>query len=129
MKIKNQSGQFMDRIAGSVLSSKSLTAQVADIADKAFTTSGPGLYIIAYYLLTTTAAVGAGGVTLNIKFTDNSSARTISSSAVILTALTGFTQGSIICRLSSGSITYGVTHTGIYSTSAYAIYLSVERLV
>ena len=86
---------------------------------------------MSYYLYDTTAAATAGMVTLNIKFNDGTTARTISSSAVVLTsttAATSFTQGTIAIRLGSGNITYGVTHTGIFSTAAYAVYLTAERL-
>ena len=109
-----------------------LTAQVADIADTNFTNAGTaGTYRVSYYLDDTTAAATAGMVTLNIKFNDGTTARTISSSAVVLTsttAATSFTQGTIVIRLGSGNITYGTTHTGIFSTAAYAVYLTAERL-
>jgi len=109
-----------------------LTAQVADIADTNFTNAGTaGTYRVSYYLYDTTAAATAGMVTLNIKFNDGTTARTISSSAVVLTsttAATSFTQGTIVIRLGSGNITYGTTHTGIFSTAAYAVYLTAERL-
>lgn len=108
---------------------KTLTAQVADIADTAFTNaSTAGLYRVAYYLVTTTADVTAGTVQVNIKFTDDAAARTVSSTAVILTATTGFTQGYVFARVNSGSLTYGVTHTGIFGTSQYALYATCERL-
>lgn len=111
-----------------VLQSVSLTGQVADIADTAFTVNTPGLYRISYYLLDTTADITAGAVTLNIKYTDSVTSRTLSSSPVILTATTGFTQGNFVVSLDSGDITYGVTSTGIYGTSVYAVYLIQEKL-
>lgn len=107
----------------------SLTAQVADIADTAFAGNTAGVYRLSYYILDTTADALAGAVTLNIKFTDNGAARTISTSPVVLSALTGFAQGDIVVRLASGNITYGVTHTGIFGTADYALYLTLERII
>lgn len=113
----------------STLTAVSATAQIADITDTALGTTGNGLYRVSYYLLDTTADLTAGAVTLNIKFTDNAAARTISSAPVALTTLAGFTQGVVIARLNSGSLTYGVTHTGIFGSATYALYLSLERLI
>ncbi len=107
----------------------SLTGKVADIADTAFSGTTAGLYRLGFYLLDTVADATAGTVSLNIKFTDNAAARTISSAPVILTATTGFGQGDIIIRLASGTITYGVTHTGIFGTATYACYLTLERII
>lgn len=115
-------------LAGLLSSSIALTAQVLDITDTAFTVNTAGLYRISYYMLDTTADALAGAVTLNIKFTDNAAARTISSSPVVLTATTGFTQGEIIVRLASGNVTYGVTHTGIFGNAVYALYVTQEKL-
>jgi hypothetical protein len=36
---------------------------------------------------------------------------------------TGRSTGRALVRVSSGDITYAVTVTGIYSTSAYAVYV------
>lgn len=108
---------------------EALTTKATDIADTALTTTGAGLYRVSYYLLDTTADLTAGAVTLNIKFTDAATARTLSSAPVVLTATTGFAQGQMVVQLASGGITYGVTHTGIFGTAVYALYLSLERLV
>lgn len=110
-------------------SSISLVNQTADIADTAFSVNTAGLYRIEFYLLDTTADITAGAVTLNIKYTDNAAARTISSSPVVLSALTGFAQGEVVIRLASGTCTYGVTHTGAFGTSVYALYLTQEKLI
>lgn len=103
-------------------------AQGADIADTALSVSAPGLFRISYYMLDTTADLTAGAVTLNIKFTDDVAARSVNSSPVVLTATSGFTQGTIIANLQSGSLTYGVTHTGIFGSATYALYLTCEEL-
>jgi hypothetical protein len=107
----------------------SLTGQTADSADTALTINGTGLYSVTYYLLTTTADAAAGTVKLAIKYTDDSGAKEIDSNAVILTATTGFDAGGpITVRTNSGTVTYGTTHTGIYGTSAYALYIAIEKL-
>jgi hypothetical protein len=112
-----------------ILSQVTLINQIADIVDTAFSVNTVGLYRIEYYLLDTTSDVTAGTVTLNIKYTDDAVARTISSTPIVLSATTGFTQGTIVVRLNSGNVTYGITHTGIYGASKYAIYLTQERLI
>lgn len=112
-----------------IIAAISLTGQTADITDTNFTNANvAGLYRVSYELLDTTADLTAGAVTLNIKYTDNAAARTVSSTPVVLTATTAFAQGVIFVRLNSGNITYGVTHTGIYGTSQYAVYIICERL-
>lgn len=112
-----------------LVDTKSLTTQSADIADTNFTNAGTaGLYRVSYYVVDTAADLTAGAVQLNIKFNDGAASQTISSSTVVLTTLGAFTQGVMYVRLGSGSITYGVTHTGIFGTATYALYASVERL-
>lgn len=108
-----------------------LTAQVADIADTAFANSGTaGLYRVEVYVGTTTAAALAGAVTVNIKFNDGTAAQTVTVGPVVLTSAAAgtFAQATIFVRLGSGSVTYGTTHTGIFSTSAYALDATCERL-
>ena len=107
----------------------SLTNQSADIADTAFAVNTAGLYRIQFYILDTTADLTAGAVTFNLKYTDDATARTISSQPVILTATTGFAQGEVVVRLNSGNITYGVTHTGIFGSAKYALYITQEKLI
>lgn len=111
-----------------IIASVSLTGQVADIVDTTLTSTA-GLYRVAYYILDTVADLTAGAVTLNIKYTDDAGARTLSTSPVILTAITGFAQGEVIARLASGNLTYGVTHSGSFGTAQYALYLTAERLI
>ncbi len=112
-----------------IVDRQGLTAQAADIADTNFTNAGTvGEYRISYYILDTTSDITAGAVTLNIKFNDGTAARTISSAAVVLTATTAFAQSIIYARLGSGNVTYGTTHTGIFGTAQYAVYLICERV-
>lgn len=106
-----------------------LTNQGADIADTNFSgASTIGTYRVGYYMLDTTADLTAGAVTLNIKYNDGTASRTTSSNAVILTATSGFDEGNIFIRLGTASITYGTTHTGIFGTAKYALYISLEQL-
>lgn len=117
--------------AGDALAAESvaLTGKTADIADTAFTSPvAPGLYRVSYYLNATTSAVAAGAVVLHIKFTDDASAQNLASAPVILTALTSPGQGVMIVKLNASTLTYGTTHTGIFSTAVYALTLTVERL-
>ncbi len=106
-----------------------LTAQSADIADTAFANSGtPGTYRVSVYLEDTTADITAGTVTVNVKYTDDEAARTDSAGPVALTLVTNKASAVIYARLASGSVTYGVTHTGSFKTATYALYACCEKL-
>lgn len=110
-----------------IVDSQSLTNQGADITTTNFTNAGTaGLYEVEYILEDTTAAAGAGTVTLTISWTDAAGATTATATQV-LTA-TGRASGVIAIQLNSGNITYTTTHTGIYSTAKYALYMSCIRL-
>lgn len=111
------------------LQSLALTAQVADIADTAFTgASVAGLYRIEVYAMTTTADAAAGAVNVNIKYTDNVGARTDVAGPLDLTSATGRVVATFFARMASGSLKYGVTHTGAYGTAAYALYATCEKI-
>lgn len=105
------------------------TGKNSDITDTALSTIGAGLYRISYYILDTTADLTAGAVTLNIKYTDSGASRTVSASPVVLTATTAFSQGTVTMQLASGSLTYGVSHSGIFGSATYALYLTLERII
>lgn len=106
-----------------------LTGKTADIIDTNFANAGvAGLYEVSVYLVDTTSAIGAGAVTCNIKFNDGSAAQTVTVGPVVLTTVGAFAQSTIFIRLGSGNITYGTTHTGIFSTAQYALYLCCRRL-
>lgn len=112
-----------------ILDVQALTAQVADIADTAFVNGDvAGLYRVHVYLLTTTADGAAGDVTVHIKYTDDGAAQDVTAGPVLLTTLGAFAEATIFVQLASGSITYGTTSTGIYGTSAYALYATCERI-
>lgn len=108
----------------------SLTAQTADIADTALANTGvTGLYRVSVYVVDTTADLTAGAVTVNIKFTDDSTvAQTVTVGPVVLTTLGAFAQSTTFVQRNSAGITYGVTHTGIFATAQYSLYVSSERI-
>lgn len=103
----------------------SLTAQAADIAATNLATVA-GLYRVSYSLQDTTSDVTAGAVTLTLAFTDGAG----STSTTAVQTLTGLGRqsGSIYLQLASGNLTYATTHTGLFGTAKYALYISVERL-
>lgn len=104
-----------------------LTAQAADIADTPIISTA-GLYRVEVYALDTTADLTAGAITVHIKFTDGSGSRDVAVGPVALTALTGVASSTIFARLASGDLTYGVTHTGLFGSAAYALDITTERL-
>lgn len=106
----------------------SLTSQTADIGSTNLTTTGNGLYRLAYYLVDTTADALAGAVRLNVTYTDAGASQTQQSATVLLTTLGAFTQGEFIIQLASGNIAYSTSHTGIFGTAAYNLYMTLERL-
>lgn len=112
-----------------VVTNVQLTNQSADIGSTNFSnTSTAGLYRISYSLEDTTSDITAGAVTLTIAYTATAGAITIPSTAQILTGV-GLTQGTIFVQLASGSISYSTTHTGLFGTAKYALYMTAERLV
>lgn len=104
------------------------TAQTADIGSTNLTTTGAGLYRLAYYLVDSTADLTAGAVRLNITYTDNGASQTQQSATVALTILGTFTQGQFIIQLASGNIAYSTTHTGIFGSAKYDLFITLERL-
>jgi hypothetical protein len=102
-----------------------LTNQGADIAPANLATVA-GLYRVSYSLQDTTADITAGAVTLTISYTDGAGATT--DTAVQVLTGTGRTKGSIYVQLASGNLTYATTHTGIFGTAKYALYITTERL-
>jgi hypothetical protein len=112
-----------------IVDRQALTGKVADVTDTAFTNAGTaGEYVVHVYVLDTTSAIGAGAVTVNIKFNDGTSAQTVTVGPVALTSAGTFAQGTVFAHLGSGSVTYGTTHTGIFSTAVYALYVTADRL-
>jgi hypothetical protein len=106
-----------------------LTNQSADIGVTNFASANVvGTYRISYYILTTTTAVGAGSVRFTVAWNDGTGARSINAAMNALTAPGPFAQGTIFVRLGSGSVSFNTTHTGIYSTAKYAVYITCERV-
>lgn len=111
-----------------VIDDVALTAQVADItATNISSASVAGRYRVNYYIEATATNALAGAVIVTFAFTDAAGATTVASVPLALTAL-GRTSGVFFVQLASGNITYAVTHTGIFSTSAYALFIIGERL-
>lgn len=107
----------------------SLVTQGADIADTALANTGvAGLYTIKVYASTTTADGAAGTFTVNIKFTDDSTAQTVTVGPISLTTAGAFAQSTVFVRRNTAGITYGVTHTGTFGTAKYSLYVSSERI-
>lgn len=105
-----------------------LTAQGADIGSTNLTNSNvAGLYRVSYALEDTTADITAGAVSVSITYTDTAGSATQTSATQVLTG-TGRTQGTIFVQLASGSIAYSTSHTGLFGTAKYALYITSERL-
>lgn len=112
--------QFNDNIA--------LTNQTADVASTNFTHGNvAGTYRVNYTLLTTSTDITAGAVSVTFAWTDGAGSTTMASASLILTAL-GRTQGVFYLQLASGNIAYSTSHTGIFGTSKYALYMALERI-
>lgn len=137
--VATTNGRLMDSTISSLISAGvvaiattvSLTNQGADIGSTNFTNAGTaGLYRVSYTLEDTTTDVTAGAVTLTIAYTDGAGSATLASTAVPLTGV-GIvrTQGVIFIQLASGSISYSTSHTGIFGSAKYALYMTVERLL
>jgi hypothetical protein len=111
------------------LSMVGLTGRVANIASTALSSTPPaGLYAVEAYLVTTTNDVTAGTLALTVGYTDVGGARTATVIAAHpLTALSPST-GRQFLQLASGNISYATTVTGIFGSSAYAVYLRVIAL-
>lgn len=119
-------GDDAPAVAGGSLGKVDLTAQTANIASTALSNTPPaGFYEVEAYLVTTTNDVTAGTLALTVGYTDVGGARTATLIAAhSLTAL-GPSTGRQLIQLASGNITYAVTVTGIFGSSAYAVYLRV----
>lgn len=103
--------------------------QTADIADSALAnTSASGMYRISVYIQVVTTDVTAGTVQVNIKYTDETTAQTLSTTPVMLSVAGSFAQSTFFVDRNSAGITYGTTHTGIYGTSTYTVFVISERL-
>lgn len=104
-----------------------LTAQAADITTTNIANGNvAGTYRVSYDLLDTTADATAGVVTLTLAYTD-AAGSTTNTATQVLTGL-GRSSGSVYIQLASGSISYATSHTGLFGTAKYALYICLERL-
>lgn len=109
-----------------IADTKSLPNQSADITTTNFANaSTAGLYEVDYVLEDTTSALAAGSVVLTIAWTDGAGATT-STATQLLTGV-GRVSGHIAIELASGAISYATSHTGIFSTAKYALFLTCQR--
>ncbi len=102
-----------------------LTNQSADIASTALT-SGSGIYNVECILQDTTADLTAGAVILTLSWTDGAGATT--ATATQLLTGTGRQTVNIPVHVASGNLTFAVTHTGIFGSAKYALYIRVLTL-
>lgn len=104
----------------------SLTAQGADIAATNLATVA-GLYLVSYSLQDTTADITAGAVILTLSYTDGAGAATATATQTLVGV--GRQSGSVYVQLASGNLTYATTHTGIFGTAVYALYITTQRVL
>lgn len=111
-----------------IIDSRDFVNQTADIATTNFSSANVAAkYRVGYALEDTTADITAGAVTLTIAYTDAAGAATQTSAAQLLTGV-GRTQGMFYIQLSSGNVTFATTHTGIFGSAKYNLYMTIERL-
>lgn len=123
LNAKQASGNYT-----TIVDTKALTNQATDIGSANFTgTSSGSQFRVNYVLEDTTADITAGAVVLTIAWTDDAGATTLPSSAQVLTGL-GRTSGTIYIQRASGSISYATSHTGLFGSSKYALYMTCEKL-
>jgi hypothetical protein len=121
------SGDGTDPPAAGTMGKVNRGGQSADIASVKLTDTMPiGFYLIVGSLECTTAAGGAGTVTITFSWTDGSGAKT--SAITQNLAVAGSMPIAIPAHLTSGDITWAVTHTGLYLTAIYAFNIKVLAL-
>lgn len=105
-----------------------LTGQTADIGTTNFTNAQVvGRYRISYILQDTTSDITAGAVILTISWTDGAGATTATATQT-LTGV-GRQSGVIYVQEASGNLTYATTHTGLFGSATYALYITCERVI
>lgn len=111
-----------------IVDSRALVSQVADISTTNFSNvSANGMYRVNWYLVPSAINALAGAVILTFGWTDSAAAQTHAETPVVLTA-TGESQGVETIFRASGNISFAISHTGIFSTAAYDLYLRLEYL-
>ena len=122
-------GEDVPAVAASRLGKVNATAQTANIASTALSnTPHTGVYEVEVYLMCTTADAAAGTLAVTVGWTDAVGATSSTPITGFALTATGRTTGRQIVNVASGDITYAVTITGGYGTSAYAIAVRVVSL-
>lgn len=109
----------------STITNVSLTNQSADITTTNLATVA-GLYLVSYSLQDTTADLTAGAVILTISYTDGAGSTTSTATQTLVGV--GRQSGSVYVQLASGNLTYATSHTGIFGSSKYALFITTERV-
>lgn len=103
------------------------TNQSADITTTNFNgVITPGTYRVSYSLQDTASDVTAGTVTLTVGYTDGAGATTKTATQV-LTGV-GRTDGVFFLQAASGNVTWAISHTGLFGSAKYSLYICFERL-
>lgn len=111
-----------------VLNTVSLTNQSADITSTNFANITNGQYLITYSILDTTSDITAGAVTLTIGYTDDAGATTQTAGPLALTSL-GRLSGTFVVQRASTNITYAISHTGLFGSAKFALYLGCIKVI
>lgn len=133
ISIANAAGSITISTSSSIATIASTVARLAQTADIGATNfsnaSSAGTYRCSYYLVDVGADVAAGAVQVTFSFTDANGATTVVSAAVALTGIgTVRTSGVFFIQQSSGNVSYSTSHTGIFGTATYSLYICLERL-
>lgn len=104
-------------------------AQTASIGSTTlFTASATGLYQLSYYLVTTTAG-SAGTVLATFGWNDGAAGRTLVTTTIVLSALTGFLGGVATIYLAAGQVvTYATTVAAAVGSPQYTIAIALRKL-
>jgi hypothetical protein len=117
----------LNETVSTIAATVNATAQTADITSTNTGVASGSFYRVSYTLAATSANVLAGTDAVTFTYTDDAGSTSTASAALPLTAL-GRTTGSFVTYLASGTLNYSTSHTGIFSTSAYALRVRVESL-
>jgi hypothetical protein len=108
-----------------IKASVALTNQGADVTTTNLATVA-GTYQVGYSLQDTDSDITAGAVTLTLSYTDGAGATTATATQVLTG--TGRTSGVVYLQLASGNLTYATSHTGIFGSAKYALYIDAVKL-
>ncbi len=108
---------------------KTFSGRTSDITSSAFSlTLGGTLYRISYYIVDSTADLTAGAVTVNFAWTDSTGAQTFSSNPLALTTLGTKIQEEIFIATGGGNINYSTSHTGLFGSATYDLFITLEKI-